>query len=222
MLDKHYNVKVIDFGDARRVNEELDDEDEEGGEGMNMLRRGTFVGTVNYQSPEVINEEDQGLPIDTWALGNILFKMLTGHVPFKGSVAPTVYKDIKNRNIQWPAVEVIDEIMSKEAQDLINRMIQLEPKNRLGHDLESTQLLKQHPFFNGIDWNAISQKNYEGNYKPMLQAFQNLNVKEDEEYGFDLASGSLAAMQPPKTASIDKNKILLKGNLLKKNRYWKK
>lgn len=44
MLDKHYNVKVIDFGDARKVNEELDDE--EGGNGM--MRRGTFVGTVNY------------------------------------------------------------------------------------------------------------------------------------------------------------------------------
>lgn len=122
MLDKHYNVKVIDFGDARRVNEELDDEDGEGGPSIS-LRRGTFVGTVNYQSPEVINEEDQGLPIDTWALGNILFKMLTGHVPFKGSVAHTVYKDIKNRNIQWPAPDVIDQIMSKEAQDLINRMI---------------------------------------------------------------------------------------------------
>ena len=47
MLDKHYNVKVIDFGDARRVNEELDDEDGEGGPSIS-LRRGTFVGTVNY------------------------------------------------------------------------------------------------------------------------------------------------------------------------------
>lgn len=48
MIDKHYNVKVIDFGDARRVNEELDD-DEGDGEGPNMaMRRGTFVGTVNY------------------------------------------------------------------------------------------------------------------------------------------------------------------------------
>ena len=83
MLDKHYNVKVIDFGDARKVNEELDDD--EGEQANAMLRRGTFVGTVNYQSPEVINEDEQGLPIDTWALGNILFKMLTGHVPFKGS-----------------------------------------------------------------------------------------------------------------------------------------
>jgi serine/threonine protein kinase len=48
-------------------------------------RRGTFVGTMNYQSPEVINEEGQGLPVDTWAAGNILFKMLVGHVPFKGT-----------------------------------------------------------------------------------------------------------------------------------------
>lgn len=101
---------------------------------MAQLRRGTFVGTVNYQSPEVINEEEQGLPIDTWALGNILFKMLTGHVPFRGSVPHTVYKDIKQRNIAWPKPDEIDKIMSKEAQDLINRMIQIEPQNRLGHD----------------------------------------------------------------------------------------
>ena len=58
MLDKHYNVKVIDFGDARKINEELDDEDEQDPQGMAQLRRGTFVGTVNYQSPEVINEEE--------------------------------------------------------------------------------------------------------------------------------------------------------------------
>ena len=137
MLDKNYNMKVIDFGDARRVDEQLDDEEEIPNQ---MLRRGTFVGTVNYQSPEVINEDMQGLPIDTWALGNILFKMLVGHVPFRGSNPPTVYKDIKQRNIHWP--ENLDQVMSKEAQDLINRMIQIEPSARLGHDLESTQILK--------------------------------------------------------------------------------
>lgn len=48
MLDKHYNIKVIDFGDARRVNEELDDEENDAAGAPNMLRRGTFVGTVNY------------------------------------------------------------------------------------------------------------------------------------------------------------------------------
>ena len=43
MLDENYNVKLIDFGDARKVDEELDDDgDNDDG------RRYTFVGTVNY------------------------------------------------------------------------------------------------------------------------------------------------------------------------------
>mmetsp|Transcript_1656 Transcript_1656/g.2927 ORF Transcript_1656/g.2927 Transcript_1656/m.2927 type:complete len:301 (+) Transcript_1656:93-995(+) len=103
MLDENYNLKIIDFGDARKVEEQLDEpEDEEGGdEQLNGMsgRRDTFVGTINYQSPEVINGEDQGFPVDTWALGNILFKMLTGTVPFKGSNPISVHKDIKQRNI---------------------------------------------------------------------------------------------------------------------------
>ena len=48
MLDDNYNMKVIDFGDARIVNEKLDDD------ASANSRRDTFVGTVNYQSPEVI------------------------------------------------------------------------------------------------------------------------------------------------------------------------
>lgn len=32
--------------------------------------------------------------------------------------------------------------MSDMAQDLINRMLQLEPNNRLGHDLDSLEILK--------------------------------------------------------------------------------
>ena len=88
-----------------------------------MLRRGTFVGTMNYQSPEVINDEEQGLPVDVWAAGNILFKMLAGVVPFKGTNQNKVYLDIKERNIQWPHQDEIEQIMSPVAQDLINRML---------------------------------------------------------------------------------------------------
>ncbi len=45
MLDENYNLKIIDFGDARKTNEELDDKDEQSDIGG---RRDTFVGTVNY------------------------------------------------------------------------------------------------------------------------------------------------------------------------------
>lgn len=50
--------------------------------------------------------------------------------------------------------------------------------------------------------------------------FQDLGVKEEDEYTFDVSSGSIAQMQ--RVTQIDKHKIVLKGNLLKKNRYWKK
>ena len=52
--------------------------------------------------------------------------------------------------------------MSLEARDLINRMIQVDPKNRLGHDLESMGHLKQHPFFEGIDFDEVSDKSFVG------------------------------------------------------------
>ena len=106
MLDSDYNVKIIDFGDARYVNEEPEAQEElaegEMPQGIPQGRRDTFVGTVNYQSPEVVNGEDQGFAVDIWALGNVLFKMYTGYVPFKGTNPHTVYKDIKSRNIGWP------------------------------------------------------------------------------------------------------------------------
>ena len=54
----------------------------------------------------------------------------------------------------------------------------------------------------------------------MLQVFQDLQVTDDDEVTFDITGGSIAPM--PVRASIDKNKIILKGNLIKKNRYWKK
>jgi serine/threonine protein kinase len=41
MMDENYNMKLIDFGDARRIDEILDEDSDNS-------RRFTFVGTVNY------------------------------------------------------------------------------------------------------------------------------------------------------------------------------
>ena len=47
-------------------------------------RRDTFVGTINYMSPETIESSVSVMETDLWALGCIIFKMLTGRVPFPG------------------------------------------------------------------------------------------------------------------------------------------
>ena len=85
MLDSNYNVKVIDFGDARRINEPPVEEEEIQGsqyEKGGRQRADTFVGTVNYLSPEVINMSEQTCAIDIWALGCMLFKMFFGQCMF--------------------------------------------------------------------------------------------------------------------------------------------
>jgi serine/threonine protein kinase len=50
MLDSNYNIKIIDFGDARKIDEPLDDETEE-----DTGARPSFCGTVNYLTPEMID-----------------------------------------------------------------------------------------------------------------------------------------------------------------------
>ena len=83
-------------------------------------------------------------------------------VPFKGTNQNKVYLDIKNRNIQWPHENEIDKVMSPEAVDLIEQMIQLKPEDRLGYNLDSMKTVKAHPFFKGIDWEEISDKKFSG------------------------------------------------------------
>lgn len=44
-----------------------------------------MVGTINYMPPEMIKEQRTTFTTDLWALGIIIFKMVTGKVPFKGA-----------------------------------------------------------------------------------------------------------------------------------------
>ena len=66
---------------------------------MQSVRPNTVVGTANYVSPEVLAVQDQTVAVDLWALGNILFKMLVGKLPFPGTVQPKIEQLIKNRDI---------------------------------------------------------------------------------------------------------------------------
>mmetsp|Transcript_20814 Transcript_20814/g.14930 ORF Transcript_20814/g.14930 Transcript_20814/m.14930 type:complete len:115 (+) Transcript_20814:424-768(+) len=104
LLDDKMNIKVIDFGEAKQYGEEdpvdsptgPDDQEVQGfkdalSNGKQMSRKGTFVGTLNYLAPEMIKENESGFGTDLWALGCILFKMLTGHVPFPGIKQDVVF-----------------------------------------------------------------------------------------------------------------------------------
>ena len=73
MLKKKMEVVLIDFGfSVQNPKNDL----------VN-----SFCGTLNYIAPELLkNQSFQPGPADVWALGILLFKLITGEYPFKGKV----------------------------------------------------------------------------------------------------------------------------------------
>lgn len=114
--------------------------------------------------------------------------------------------------------------MSKEAEDLINRMIQLEPQHRLGHNLESIKMLKQHPFFNGIKFAEVSTPGFKG-IKPLVEAV----LPQSTSLDFNMSLEDLNRQSMMNTTGdtykdlLDNNpKVHFKGLLIKKNWYGNK
>ena len=115
-----------------------------------MAHRGTFVGTPLYAAPEMLSNNTSGPFTDLWALGVIIFQLLTGEVPWKGQKDFIIFKEILDRRIEFP------NNMPLEAVDLIDNLLQLNPLNRLG--MNGYEAVKQHQFFKGLNFERIKEK----------------------------------------------------------------
>jgi serine/threonine protein kinase len=91
------------------------------------------VGTVHYMAPEIANGR-YGREIDTYALGIILFEMLTGHVPFEGeSVGEVLMKHLTAE----PDLSVLHE----PYRDIVKRALAKDPNVRIKSVGELIELL---------------------------------------------------------------------------------
>jgi len=143
LLTKKLEVKVADFGMAA-----LHQTPEH--------RLQTPCGSPHYAAPEVIKGTFyRGDKADIWSMGVILFASLVGYLPFDHEDLPGLLEIIKKGRFQMPSH------IDPEAADLIHRMLQLNPRDRL-----SISQMWRHPLLRKYEY----LDNYGGGLNPRSPA----------------------------------------------------
>ena len=144
LIDLSNTVKICDFGVSRKLSP---------GDIMHEN-----CGTPAYIAPEIFqNKGYEGYQCDIWSAGVTLYYMLGGVQPFKANNFTELKKVIKIG--KYPKIESL----SLEAQDLIDGMLQTDPKKRL-----TISHILNHPWLANVNVNNRSSMNLFTNAEKVL------------------------------------------------------
>nr|AML78470.1 putative LOV domain-containing protein [Copaifera officinalis] len=115
-----------------------------------MRASNSFVGTEEYIAPEIITGSGHTSAVDWWALGILLYEMLYGYTPFRGKTRQRTFGNILHKDLKFPRSRSV----SLHAKQLMYRLLQRDPKSRLGSH-EGANEIKRHPFFKGVNWALV-------------------------------------------------------------------
>jgi Protein kinase domain len=108
---------ITDFGVARNIATE-----------SGLTQTGRFVGTLDYVAPEQISGEPIDARVDVYALGCLLFKLLTGEVPFpREGEAARLYAHL---NDPPPAPSLYAPAVPKALDEVVVRAMAKSPADR--------------------------------------------------------------------------------------------
>jgi Tol biopolymer transport system component len=134
-------VKVLDFGLAKALNPAGGSF---GSDPMNSPTlatpatvSGVVLGTVAYMAPEQARGMAVDERADIWALGVVIYEMLTGFRPFEGKSSSDTLAAVLRQNVHWAQ---LPRDTPDELRRLLRRCLQRDPKNRL-HDAADARLI---------------------------------------------------------------------------------
>uniref|UniRef100_K7FNE5 Ribosomal protein S6 kinase n=1 Tax=Pelodiscus sinensis TaxID=13735 RepID=K7FNE5_PELSI len=157
LLDFNGHVVLTDFGLSKEF---LTDENE---------RAYSFCGTIEYMAPDIVRGGDTGhdKAVDWWSLGVLMYELLTGASPFTVDGEKNSQAEISKRILK--SEPPYPQEMSALAKDVIQRLLMKDPKKRLGCGPGGVGEIKQHPFFQKINWDDLAAKKIPAPFKPVIR-----------------------------------------------------
>jgi len=133
LIDTNGHIKLTDFGLSKIIQKPKE-------------KAYTICGTPQYLAPEVLSDKGYDCTVDWWSLGCVLYELLVGRSPFRILLGDSLNEDFYKKKI------LIPDYVSDEAQDLITKLLIINPLKRLGYGEDGAYKIKQHPYFKGINW----------------------------------------------------------------------
>ena len=174
LLTKDHLLKIIDFGLSNYFIK-----------GQKLLS--TPCGSPCYASPEMVaGKEYDGVKIDIWSTGIILYAMICGYLPFEDKNHDILFEKILKCKVEYP------QFLSNEVKDLLKKILVVDPKKRI--DIPE---IKKHSFF-------LKGKNYFEQIFSIKQVFYDENNQLIER---DINYQKTRNKEPANDTEVNKEKM---------------
>ena len=147
LLDEIGHIKLTDFGLSKIMNN------------IEKDKTYTICGTPIYVAPEVLTGKGYDKLVDWWSLGVLLYEFLAGYNPYREAKNGADLKIYKKKLKQDP-------LISDTAFDLITKLCQPYVRLRIGRNVKD---IKNHKFFESIDWVKLEKKEITPPFKPKIR-----------------------------------------------------
>ncbi|XP_028396044.1 calcium-independent protein kinase C-like [Dendronephthya gigantea] len=149
LLDRDGHIKLADFGMCKLE--------------MSLnTTTSTFCGTPDYIAPEILQEVPYSFSVDWWALGVLMYEMMAGQPPFEADNEDELFYCILHEEVLFPVW------LSREAILVLKGFMTKDPSKRLGCTSLGERAIRDHVFFQDIDWRRLERRAIEPPFKPKV------------------------------------------------------
>ena len=181
-----WTVKIVDFGIARLA------------DAANMTQTGLVLGTPSYMAPEVLESGRVDYRADMWAVGVILYELLSGQRPFESQTIPAlIYKVVHEspRPLDARALGLPSALV-----EVATRALRRQPDDRFPDLQTMAQALEMSVGFTGRDAPlppAVRERAYERNYEEARERLADSDLE-----GALAAARRAQALSPSRTGIV--------------------